>query len=264
MMKNNEKRFTNRIYSIEKFYHTKEGIRRKVIDGGYLFSGQYPTKIKDDDLPEYYLYGRYYKRWGYMSAKGITDLMYIPNHFTNHFLKDDMLLIAYGGKISVKNPNAPFVFDKYEGMDERVYGGEIVTMLKGARKYSGYDITEFIQAIKEKNRWLKETTGDERFPVHTADSNIDNMFADDFYRPNRKSEINSYINLFLAFSKWKVENKIVFSESDIDEIIGFLKNEIQCSRLNNSQEGDYDTWYNKFAQNELRPALLDIIKSSSN
>ena len=164
-MKNNENRFTNRIYSVEKFYHTKNGIARKVIDGGYLFSGQYPTKIKADDLPEYYLYGRYYKRWGFMSTKGITDLLYIPNLFTNHFLKDDILLIAYGGKITIKNPNANFIFDKYEGMDERVYGSEIVTILKGAKVYSGYDITSFIAAIKDKNQWLKDNTEDDHFPV---------------------------------------------------------------------------------------------------
>ena len=38
-------------------------------------------------FPEWYAYGRYYKRWGFMSTKGITDMLYIPHKFSNHYLK---------------------------------------------------------------------------------------------------------------------------------------------------------------------------------
>lgn len=35
-----------------------------------LFSGGiYPTKIKIDDLPDWYVFGRFYKHWGYLSGK---------------------------------------------------------------------------------------------------------------------------------------------------------------------------------------------------
>ena len=37
------------------------------------------TKIKAKDLPEWYVHGRFYKRFGYLSSKGVVDLHYIPN-----------------------------------------------------------------------------------------------------------------------------------------------------------------------------------------
>lgn len=61
---------------------------------GTLFSGHHRTKILAQDLPEWYIYGRYYKYWGYMSTKGISDLLYVPNKFVNHFLKDDWRYIS--------------------------------------------------------------------------------------------------------------------------------------------------------------------------
>ena len=42
-----------------------------------LFSGHHKTRIKEEDLPEWYVFGRYYKLWGFLSTKGITDLRYI-------------------------------------------------------------------------------------------------------------------------------------------------------------------------------------------
>jgi len=39
-------------------------------DNGYLFSNViYPTKIKAEDLIEWYIRGRYYKRHGFLSTK---------------------------------------------------------------------------------------------------------------------------------------------------------------------------------------------------
>ena len=50
-----------------------------------LFSGGiYPTKITASDLPEWYVHGRYYKHWGYLSAKGVKSLVYEPSKFSNH------------------------------------------------------------------------------------------------------------------------------------------------------------------------------------
>ena len=61
-----------------------------------LFSGGiYPTKITASDLPEWYVHGRYYKHWGYLSAKGVKSLVYEPSKFSNHMFKDDFLYISY-------------------------------------------------------------------------------------------------------------------------------------------------------------------------
>lgn len=58
-------------------------------------------------------------------------MRYIPNLWINHFLKDDCLLISYGGKIE-EHPDSTD-FEKYSGVDERVWGNEILHVLKGAR-----------------------------------------------------------------------------------------------------------------------------------
>jgi hypothetical protein len=121
---------------------------------GTLFSGRYKTKILPQDLPDWYIYGRYYKCWGYLSTKGITDLLYIPNKFSNHFLKDDCLYVAYGGKIKAEAPKDNSYYEQYSGFDERVWGNEIISILKGAQRYSAYDISGFIQQLKDKKDWL--------------------------------------------------------------------------------------------------------------
>ena len=142
-------RFRNRLYTEEDIKMVDGHLRYVTNEDGTLFSGRYKTKIKPEDLPEWYLHGRYYKRWGYLSAKGITDMVYIPNLVFNHFLKDDCLLIAYGGKITEK-PEERYRLNRYSGYDERVWGSEIITMLCGARKYSGIDIKPFIEEVRKK------------------------------------------------------------------------------------------------------------------
>lgn len=173
-------KLNNKLYLKEQYgQHCK-----KVLDNGYLFSGVYPTKIKPQDLPEYYIFGRYYKRWGYLSAQGITDLVYVPGHFTNHVLKDDYLLIAYGGKITVKDETACGIFDKYEGYDEYVCGGEIISTLRAAKEYSDYDIAPFIEAMKEKLKWCIETYPDDVCIEDWKKRDVDALFAETgFYRP---------------------------------------------------------------------------------
>lgn len=148
-------RFKNNLYTIEDIVfrnHQHVYIRN---EDGALFSGRYKTKIQPEDLPEWYVYGRFYKRFGYMSTKGITDMLYVPNRFSNHYLKDDALYISFGGKIQQSDPTGNrSIHERLSGFDERVWGNEILTILKGARKYSNYDIAGFIQQLKEKKEWL--------------------------------------------------------------------------------------------------------------
>lgn len=88
-------------------------------------------------------------------------------------------MISYGGKITeVPEPRSRASLDRYEGWDEFVFGGEIVTMLKGAHKYSGYDITPFIEKLKQKKAWLQaeypEEFGPDRWNI-----DIDKMFMEE-------------------------------------------------------------------------------------
>ena len=149
------KRFKNQLYTKEIHVIRNHQICFVENDDGTLFSGHHRTKILPEDLPKWYVYGRYYKCWGYLSTKGITDLLYIPNKFSNHFLKDDFLYIAYGGKIEkADSKNYASTYERYIGFDERICGSEIIDILKGARLYSNYDISGFIQQLKEKKEWL--------------------------------------------------------------------------------------------------------------
>ena len=173
------KRIIRRLYFTEQIGRRNGRLQYYKNDDGTLFSGVYKTKIKPEDLPEWYLFGRYYKRFGYMSAKGITDMVYIPNRFSNHYLKDDFLLISYGGKLTeVTDPPPRLSIEKYDCWHEYVWGSEIVTMLRGARKYSGMDITPFIEQLKEKKEWLQAEFPDE-FGPERWNIDVDRMFEEE-------------------------------------------------------------------------------------
>ena len=147
-------RFKNHLYTREIIAYRNHNWSYVESSDGTLFSGHHRTKILAEDLPVWYIYGRYYKCWGYLSTKGITDLLYIPNKFTNHFLKDDRLYVAYGGKIQEDaSLGGTSAFEKYSGFDERVWGNEILGILKGAQLHSNYDISDIIQQLNEKKEW---------------------------------------------------------------------------------------------------------------
>lgn len=126
-----------------------------------LFSGgTYPTKIKAEDLPEWYVFGRFYKHWGYLSAKGVKSLVYEPNKFSNHMFKDDFLYISYDAPI-VPNLDRQATWYNYTGFDEYIYGSAIVRFLCAAEKYSDYDISEIKAQIEDKRLWFKQTYPDD-------------------------------------------------------------------------------------------------------
>ena len=128
-------------------------------DGTLFSQGTYPTKVTVGDLPDWYVYGRYYKHFGYLSAAGVKHLLYVPNKFTNHMFKDDFLYISYDKPI-VPNPDREQTFYKYVGFDEYIYGGVIVDFLLAAERFSGYDISCIKEQIEEKRQWFKTTHPD--------------------------------------------------------------------------------------------------------
>lgn len=172
-------RFKARLYTDAKIVYHKGELVLHANRDGTLFSGNYPTKIIPSMLPKWYARGRYYKRWGYLSVKGITDLKYIPNRFTNHFLKDDFLLISYGGKLVEKDAPRGSTLDRYDGVDEYVFGNEILTVLKGAREFSNYDISPIIEQIKDKVKMLAEKYPEE-FGKDQWDFDADEYFSHGF------------------------------------------------------------------------------------
>lgn len=91
--------------------------------------GIYKTKLKRSDLPEWYIYGIYYKHYGYMSCKNINQLEFTGNKFTNHLFKDCFLRVTYNNKLSNS--------DEFE--THRIWGNSIISFLIGCQKH-GYDI----------------------------------------------------------------------------------------------------------------------------
>ena len=159
-----KKRFNSHLYFAEKIVwrdHQRWYIKP---EDGTLYSGCYPTKIKPEDLPDWYVFGRYYKRWGYMSTKGIADLLYRPSKYSNHFLKDDCLYVSYNEKIS-ENPDIND-WERYVGWDERVWGVEIIDILK--KQYPDLSIEDILenkpakelQLVIRNNGWVFHESAD--------------------------------------------------------------------------------------------------------
>ena len=176
-------RFKSNLYTVERRVLKNHELQLIRNEDFTLFSGHHRTKIVEEELPERYVFGRYYKMWGFLSTKGITDLRYVPNLWVNHFLKDDCLLISYGGKIEERPDHIDV--DQYSGVDERVWGNEILDVLKGAEKFSGCDIAPIVEKIREKMCILIENHPDE-FGPHRWNFDIDKWKAEE-YRSGRPS-----------------------------------------------------------------------------
>lgn len=57
-------RFKSNLYTIERRVWRNHKLCWIQNDDFTLFSGHHKTKIKEEDLPEWYVFGRYYKLWG--------------------------------------------------------------------------------------------------------------------------------------------------------------------------------------------------------
>lgn len=147
-------RFKAHIYFVEKLKKIDNSFQYIKSDDGTLYSGAYKTKITPDDLPEWYVRGVFYKRRGFMSAKGITDMVYCPSRLSDNFLNEDSLLVSYSGKIK-KNRKGATVEDSYTNYDEVISGVVIIKIIAAAREHSDYDISSLMQELQSQRNWLK-------------------------------------------------------------------------------------------------------------
>lgn len=166
---------TGRLYFTEKYkthqYHLS--LIKAPADKLFLSSGRL-IDLSPEDLPAWYVHGRFYKCFGYITAKGVKDMKYIPSRYSPHFLKDDCLKISYVGEIPPQQSDET-KYDIGVGM-ERIWGNEILAFLKAAKKYSGYDISGIVEQIKEKRlRQLEENDRDDGL----REFDIDAYFNDD-------------------------------------------------------------------------------------
>ena len=149
-------RFKARIYFVEKFKKVDNTLKLITSADRTLYSGNYKTKILADDLPDWYIGGIYYKRKGYMSAKGIIDMVYCPSRYCDSFLEEDILLVSFNKKIE-KCEDKATVYASYINYDEAISGASIIKIIDAAWRFSGYDISTLMKELQEQKDWLKKT-----------------------------------------------------------------------------------------------------------
>lgn len=158
-----KKTLTSNLYYEEDLRYNREIChwRYEILPDGRLYSSgkhrNYPTSITKEDLPEWYVYGRYHKRWGYLNCKDIVDVKYLPFPFPeNHLVKDSVMLISYSKPIEpLRNAEESHRCEAYTHDDE-VWDNEIITVLKAMRKYGGYNIDPVIEEIWQHIEWLRQ------------------------------------------------------------------------------------------------------------
>ncbi len=151
---------------------------REIIDteNEKLYSmGQYPTKIKKEDLPKDYIQFKSRSIWymtGYLKTSGVKDLYYIYTK-ENHLFKDDYLYISYDKKI--EEIKGKYGNDEVRYFDFFISGGDIIKILFAIEKNSDIDTTKIRNKIKEKFEWWKENEQDD-YERSFGGKKIDDIF----------------------------------------------------------------------------------------
>lgn len=120
----------------------------------YLYSkGIYKTKIKPENLPEHYLKISMRGNNGFVNTKGVVAMIYKPNMWINHLLRDDKLYVSYKNKI-IKDTSSQY--EEFEGYDHIIYGYDILYFLQAAEIYSNYNLDEIKEVLEEKRNIFKK------------------------------------------------------------------------------------------------------------
>lgn len=125
----------------------------------YLYAkGIYKTKIKPEDLPEWFvkIYIRYHHE--YCPTKGIKDMIYNPNYISNHLYKDDLLYVSYDKPIT-KYQEINF----YKNYDLILYGPAIVKFIDAVKVTGEYNVDEIKKELEKKKEWFIEKIGRPRY-----------------------------------------------------------------------------------------------------
>lgn len=102
-----------------------------------------PTKILEEDLPEWYYNNFAYRNW-YYCLKDVKDVAYFGSPFDNHISKDSRIYMSYDEKIKKNADYSPKEKDKY--ID--TWRTNIVDFTFGLEKYSpNLDLTKLKERI---------------------------------------------------------------------------------------------------------------------
>lgn len=163
-------------YSIEKIVYKKRRFQYITNPKGFLYSGAtILVKVTKDDLPIYFVPGRFKKCYGFIRTNKVKDLVYLTRTADNHFLKDDVLLISYNQPI-IKDPFVGDIFG-YHGYDEYIFGLDILTFIKGVMVFSpGIDVIDIIKTIRDKKAQLMS------IDMEAYKKEAENVNLDDFFK----------------------------------------------------------------------------------
>ena len=145
------KRITSPYYTFEKIGFDNFGKNTKLANECLYSKGLYATKITESDLPEWYVDGIIHRRYGFLSTKGVKQMVYKPR-FMNHLYRDDCLYVSFKDEAAIDLDKHGY----YQGYDLVVTGHMILRYIEAAKKYSNYDISELETALKEKEKWYAE------------------------------------------------------------------------------------------------------------
>lgn len=145
-------------YTVDKIVYKNHGWYREENNGFLYRDGIYKTRLKPEDLPDDFVHEYLYGRYGYMSTKGVTHVVYHPNYVFNHVYKDDSLYISYSGEIKLEEGER--TYRDVSGYDIIMGGPGILEVAKAIQKNSGIDMSEIISVMEAKPFWFKKTYPD--------------------------------------------------------------------------------------------------------
>ena len=122
------------------------------------------TRVTEADIPEWYMYGKFYRNFGFINSKGVVDLAYEPNYVYNPMYNTDSLYISYNKPIDYKIRKDIFGQKRkyYKDYDHVIEGEQIATFISYIMKYSpDIDVKPIIQEIYKKLHWMVENYSDE-------------------------------------------------------------------------------------------------------
>ena len=144
-------------------------------ESGTLYAkGMYKTKLKKEDLPEWYI--PFHSKAisymnGYISVKDVVEVAYTSVE-ENHVFKDDYIYLCYEGNLI---PERGYN-NKIIHYDNAIWvcGWDIIPILEAIEKYSPDVGTSLVRSqIKQKIDWLRENESEFYMSVFGTDKPID-------------------------------------------------------------------------------------------
>lgn len=158
------KRINSKLYTFTRIKFNKDfGLHYEELENNYLYSNlKYPTKITPNDLPPWFVKGRFYKNHGFLSSKGVVDMVYKPNMWINHMFRDDSLYISYNKPIVEFEENSFGQMRKrYKDYDYIIDGTYAIEFVAAVKKYSDFDTSLIEKAILDKVNYYVSKFPDE-------------------------------------------------------------------------------------------------------